>query len=38
MLQERKKTPNKKERRKKEKSDATCELCIQAFFANVNKL
>jgi hypothetical protein len=28
----------KKEERKKEKTDATCELCIQAFFANVNKL
>jgi hypothetical protein len=37
MLQERKKKhqTRKKEERKK---DATCELCIQAFFANVNKL
>jgi len=35
----RKKKNTKQERKKKEeKSDAICELCIQAFFANVNKL
>jgi hypothetical protein len=38
VARKKKKHQTRKKEERKKKRDATCELCIQAFFANVNKL